>query len=52
VLLANKRVMDENNGDFNKSITSLHNNQKVIASDIKSLKVLTNKNAKKIKSEM
>lgn len=38
MLLINKNIIDENNDNMNKVITTLLNNQKVLSSDLKLLR--------------
>ena len=49
MLITNKEIIDENNDQINRSITSLLNNQKVLSSDIKNIRRLVDSNGKKIK---
>jgi hypothetical protein len=43
-LLNNKQIVDENTTELNRTITTLLTNQKVLSSDIKSLKIVVDKN--------
>jgi len=47
ILLLNKDIIDKNTDDVNRAITTLLSNQKTIQSDIKKLKSIIDKNAKK-----
>lgn len=48
ILLLNKEIMDKNTEDANRVITSLLNNQQTLQSDLKALKFIVDKHAKKI----
>jgi len=51
ILLINKEIIDNNVQDTKRSITSLLNNQKVLLSDVKTLKNDIERHGKKIKRQ-
>ena len=52
MLLLNKRIIDENTDDMNKVITTLLTNQKVLSSDLKSLRNQNHGNKKNLTKEI
>lgn len=52
MLLVNKQIIDENTADMNKVITTLLNNQKVLSSDLKSLRNINHVDKKTINKEI
>ena len=52
MLLANKKIIDENTNDVNKVITTLLTNQKVLSSDLKSLRNQNHDNKKNVTKEI
>lgn len=52
MLLANKKIIDENTNDVNKVITTLLTNQKVLSSDLKSLRNQNHGNKKNVTKEI
>lgn len=52
MLLLNKRIIDENTDDMNKVITTLLTNQKVLSSDLKSLRNQNHGNKKTLTKEI
>jgi hypothetical protein len=52
MLLTNKQIIDENTADVNRVITTLLTNQKVLSSDLKSLRNQNHGNKKNVTKEI